>query len=460
MMMRATSLADAALEKFGRIDALVNAAGVTDRGSMMSATPALWDRLHAVNAKTPFFLMQRAIADMRARKKPGAIVNILSINVHGGATDLTVYSVEQGGAGAHHQERRACPPLRPHPHQRHQHGLGRHAGRTRHACRDARQGAATGCEEQAAKQPFGRLLVPEDVARLTHVPAVARLRADDRRADRPGAVGRRAEGLSMKRLNAESLSLAPGHVRRPGYDRAKTRIGFAHIGVGAFHRCHQAEYTEDVLEAGADDRAEIGVNIRPPSIQEQLDAQDGLYTRLLVEGENVDARVIGSIRRVLDAGPGAGQGARRRSPIPRIDVISMTVTEKGYCHVPASGVLDWDPAGDRGRPCSAKTGRQSLPGFLAEMLAAAHGGECARDADLAATTSPATDTSSRTVVSSFAEAADKHARAAGSPTTCAFPRPWSIASCRRPGRRICGASSRLPDTATRARWSASRSGNG
>ena len=65
-------IADAALEKFGRIDALVNAAGATDRGSTMSATPDLWDKIHTINTKTPFFLMQRAIADMRARKKPGA----------------------------------------------------------------------------------------------------------------------------------------------------------------------------------------------------------------------------------------------------------------------------------------------------------------------------------------------------------------------------------------------------
>ena len=67
----------------------------------------------------------------------------------------------------------------------------------------------------------------------------------------------------MNRLNADSLSAAPASVRRPTYDREKMRIGFAHIGVGAFHRCHQAEYTEDALEAGADDRAQIGVNSRP-----------------------------------------------------------------------------------------------------------------------------------------------------------------------------------------------------
>src|SRR5690606_18216517 len=90
--------------------------------------------------------------------------------------------------------------------------------------------------------------------------------------------------------------------RRPAYDRHASRIGFAHVGVGAFHRCHQAEYTDDVLEAGADDRAEIGISIRPPSIEAQLAGQDGLYTRTLVEDDRADFRVIGAIRRVIDAG--------------------------------------------------------------------------------------------------------------------------------------------------------------
>lgn len=160
-------LADAALEEFGRIDALVNAAGATDRGSVASATPELWDRLHAVNAKTPFFLMQRAISDMRARKKPGAIVNILSINVHGGATDLTVYSaskaalalITKNAAHAHRFDRIRINGI----------NMGwadTPAERTMHA-ETLGKGPAW-LEEQAARQPFGRLLTPEDVARLTH----------------------------------------------------------------------------------------------------------------------------------------------------------------------------------------------------------------------------------------------------------------------------------------------------
>ena len=160
-------LANAALERFGRIDALVNAAGATDRGSMLSATPELWDRIHAVNARTPFFLMQRAIADMRARKKPGAIVNILSINVHGGATDLAVYSaskaalalVTKNAAHAHRFDRIRINGI----------NMGwadTPAERVMHA--ETLGKGPDWLAEQAAQQPFGRLLSPQDVARLTH----------------------------------------------------------------------------------------------------------------------------------------------------------------------------------------------------------------------------------------------------------------------------------------------------
>jgi NAD(P)-dependent dehydrogenase (short-subunit alcohol dehydrogenase family) len=140
---------------------------MTDRGSMVTATPELWDRLHAVNAKTPFFLMQRAIADMRARKQPGAIVNILSINVHGGATDLTVYSaskaalalVTKNAAHAHRFDRIRINGI----------NMGwadTPAERVMHA--DTLGKGPAWLAEQAAQQPFGRLLVAEDVARLTH----------------------------------------------------------------------------------------------------------------------------------------------------------------------------------------------------------------------------------------------------------------------------------------------------
>ena len=85
-----------ALRRFGRIDGLVNAAGITDRAHLVDATPEVWEALFAVNARAPFFLMQRAVADMLGRGAPGAIVNILSINAHCGTPELAVYSGSKG----------------------------------------------------------------------------------------------------------------------------------------------------------------------------------------------------------------------------------------------------------------------------------------------------------------------------------------------------------------------------
>ncbi|MGX5801843.1 SDR family oxidoreductase [Bradyrhizobium sp. Arg314] len=89
-------LTQACIERFGRIDGLVNAAGLTDRASFIDATLDDWSSVFAVNARAPFFLMQAAIADMKKRRQGGAIVNILSINAHCGSPDLAVYSATKG----------------------------------------------------------------------------------------------------------------------------------------------------------------------------------------------------------------------------------------------------------------------------------------------------------------------------------------------------------------------------
>jgi NAD(P)-dependent dehydrogenase (short-subunit alcohol dehydrogenase family) len=85
-----------AIASLGRVDCLVNAAALTDRASLETGTLDEWDRQFAVNARAPFFLMQAAVADMKARKAPGAIVNILSINAHCGTPELAIYSATKG----------------------------------------------------------------------------------------------------------------------------------------------------------------------------------------------------------------------------------------------------------------------------------------------------------------------------------------------------------------------------
>jgi len=87
----------ATIARHGRIDCLVNAAGLTTRGSMVDTTPELFDQHIAVNLRAPFFLMQAAIADMKMRGEPGGIVNVISIDSHGGQSFLAPYGAAKAG---------------------------------------------------------------------------------------------------------------------------------------------------------------------------------------------------------------------------------------------------------------------------------------------------------------------------------------------------------------------------
>jgi len=156
---------DHALERFGHVDALVNAAALTDRGSLADADLAFWDRLFVVNARAPFFLMQRLVNHLRARKAPGSIVNILSVHAHGGMPSLTVYAstkaalagLTKNAANAHRFDRIRVNGINlgwvDTPAERHMQAV--------------TLGLGEGwLEKAAAAEPFGRLMTPDDVARL------------------------------------------------------------------------------------------------------------------------------------------------------------------------------------------------------------------------------------------------------------------------------------------------------
>ncbi len=85
------------VERFGRIDSLVNAAGLTSRGTLLETTPELFDAHVAVNLRAPFFLMQAAVADMVRRQSAGTIVNIITISAHGGPPHLAPYVAAKAG---------------------------------------------------------------------------------------------------------------------------------------------------------------------------------------------------------------------------------------------------------------------------------------------------------------------------------------------------------------------------
>ena len=81
----------------GRIDCLVNAAGLTTRGTLLDTTPEVFDEHVAINLRAPFFAMQAAVADMVARKAPGTVVNIITSSEHGGQPYLAPYVAAKAG---------------------------------------------------------------------------------------------------------------------------------------------------------------------------------------------------------------------------------------------------------------------------------------------------------------------------------------------------------------------------
>ena len=86
-----------AVDHYGQVDALVNVAGFTDRGTLLDTTPELFDRHVAVNLRAPFFLMQAVVAHLRERGASGSIVNVISMSAHGGQPHLAPYVAAKAG---------------------------------------------------------------------------------------------------------------------------------------------------------------------------------------------------------------------------------------------------------------------------------------------------------------------------------------------------------------------------
>lgn len=146
------------------------------------------------------------------------------------------------------------------------------------------------------------------------------------------------------RLSHASLGALDGAVTRCGYDRAAQGAGIVHLGIGAFHRAHQAWYTDLAMAAGDRDWAITGVSLRSPGVAEQMNPQDGLYTVTERSEAGWHTRLVGAVRGVLVA---RGQRAAviERIADPACHVVSLTVTEKGYCRA-ADGNLDLALADD------------------------------------------------------------------------------------------------------------------
>src|SRR3984893_9493932 len=137
----------------------------------------------------------------------------------------------------------------------------------------------------------------------------------------------------MTSLTEETLTRLNPDVALPRYDRRDVTTGIVHIGVGNFHRSHQAMYIDTLMNSGAAMNWGIcGIGLQPSNValRDALAAQDGLYTLVIRHGDGTwDARVIGSIVEYLFA-PDDQEAAIEKMAAPSTRIVSLTVTEGGY----------------------------------------------------------------------------------------------------------------------------------
>lgn len=162
------------------------------------------------------------------------------------------------------------------------------------------------------------------------------------------------------KLNLENIAKLPDGVRAPSYDRAALSAGIVHIGLGNFHRAHQAWYLHRLMEQGlAHDWAIVGAGVRAPDAvqREKMLAQDCLCTLIELDPAGKSAEVTGSmidfVAVAADNAPLIAQMAE-----PNIKIVALTVTEGGYFVSAADGSFDAQHADiqhDAASPATPKT---------------------------------------------------------------------------------------------------------
>ncbi len=135
----------------------------------------------------------------------------------------------------------------------------------------------------------------------------------------------------MKLLGPKSLPALANitGVTIPEYDRHNTGIGIVHLGPGAFHRAHQAVYTENAMNISGGNWGICGVSMRSPDARDKLLEQDYLYTLAILDSQT-SYQIIGALKEILVAGQD-DQVILTRMSAPETKIVSLTVTEKGYC---------------------------------------------------------------------------------------------------------------------------------
>lgn len=155
----------------------------------------------------------------------------------------------------------------------------------------------------------------------------------------------------------------------PQYDRDNLNARMVHLGFGAFHRAHQAVYTDILAAEHGSDWGYCEVNLIGGEQQiADLKAQDTLYSVAEMSADAWTARVVGVVKNALHAQVDGLETVLAALCEPQVAIVSLTITEKGYCHAPATGQLMLDHpliAADLQNPHQPK----SAPGVVVEALA-------------------------------------------------------------------------------------------
>ncbi|WP_051687225.1 mannitol dehydrogenase family protein [Microbulbifer sp. HZ11] len=173
--------------------------------------------------------------------------------------------------------------------------------------------------------------------------------------------------MSQERLNNNILENLPAEVIKPAYDRNEVTTGIVHLGIGAFHRAHQAWFTENRITAGEKDWGIVGASLRSAGVRDQLVPQNGLYSVVEKSNAGTKVQIVGAVSDVL-VGPESPQQLMELLAQKSVRIVSLTITEKGYCHDPASGDLNPqhpDVIHDLANPQAPKSALGYIVGALA-----------------------------------------------------------------------------------------------
>lgn len=165
------------------------------------------------------------------------------------------------------------------------------------------------------------------------------------------------QSLSPENLGLARVSLAMSERPAPG---------IVHLGIGAFFRAHGAIYTQEAIAKAGGDWGIIGVSLRSPAQRDLLAPQDCLYTAIERDTRETRATIVTALREVLVA-PENPAAVLERMARSSTHLVTLTVTEKGYCHDPANGALNWDHPEIR-HDLENTRAPKSAVGFIVEAL--------------------------------------------------------------------------------------------